>query len=418
MNISAKMTFTALLLCVGMAWGQNSKKVNYDESKVPSYTLPDVLRCNDGRTVTTARQWERQRRPEVLDLLSQEEYGITPRQKIKVSHQVLYENKQALGGKATMQQVQFTFSGQGKSVRALLLVYFPNQRKGRVPVFIHYNFRGNHSTCMDEDILMSDWFKSLPPDNPTLPRGNQMSRYNFDRMIERGYATATMCYQDIFPDHAEGGPKSVTALFHPKHNQGPHRWQAIGAWAWGYSRIADWVERQPWADRRQLIVMGHSRLGKTALWAGAQDKRFSVVISNNSGCGGAALSKREFGERVYQINKTFPHWFCPSFAQYGWKEQTLPFDQHELLALVAPRHLYVASAEKDNWADQRGEFLAAYHASPVWRLYGLEGLPSSAMPGLHQPIMNHVGYHIRAGIHDVTNYDWERYMDFCDKAFG
>lgn len=413
-----------LILCLAALLATTSvpaqPEANYDEALVPHYVLPDVLTCADGTRVTTVREWERHRRPELMAMLSALEYGVTPKgmQRVHVGYRVLSENRKALGGTATMQQVMLTFSGQGKKVEALLLAFIPNNRKGRVPVIIGYNFRGNHSIMDDEEILYSPYFQQLPNrDDPVLKRGNQSSRWAVNDIIQRGYALVTMCYQDIFPDTSDGGPRSVTALCSPEGDPST-AWQALGAWAWGSSRIADWVVKQRWANKRQLVIMGHSRQGKAALWAGAQDMRFAVVISNDSGCGGAALSMRAFGERVGRITRSFPHWFCPNFSRWNEHEEALPFDQHELLAMIAPRHLYVASAEDDQWADPRGEYLAAYHASPVFALYGLKGLSSPDMPAINAPIMNHVGYHIRSGIHDVTDYDWACYLDFCDKAFG
>ena len=399
---------------------QGPNEANYDEARVPQYVLPDVLTCADGTVVTSVRAWERHRRPELMAMLASLEYGFTPKgmKNVRMSHQLVKENREALDGMATMQQVQLTFSRGGVSREALMLVFIPNVRKGRVPVIVGYNFRGNHSVMEDEEILYSPYFQQLPNrEDPVLKRGNQSSRWAVRDIVKRGYALVTMCYQDIFPDVADGGPRSVTALCDAESEPGT-AWQALGAWAWGSSRMADWVVKQRWANKHQLVIMGHSRQGKAALWAGAQDKRFAVVISNDSGCGGAALSKREFGERVGQITRSFPHWFCSNFSRYGGREQELPFDQHELLALIAPRHLYVASAVEDRWADPHGEYLAAYHASPVFALYGLKGLSSPDMPAVNAPIMNHVGYHIREGIHDVTDYDWACYLDFCDKAFG
>lgn len=390
----------------------------YDEAQVPAYELPDPLLCADGTRVQSVRDWEKKRRPELLQLFADQEYGRTPGGKVKTSFQLLSENPHALGGLATSQQVMLTFSGQGQQRQALLLAYIPNQRQGRVPVFIGLNFMGNHSITSDPTIAYSPYFERIADKNsPLLMRNNQFFRWPLEDIVRRGYAVVTMCYQDIFPDNPNGQTESIIPLF-PENQDGDARWQALGAWAWGCSRMADWVERQPWSNPRQLALIGHSRQGKAALWAGAQDERFEVVISNNSGCGGAALSKRAFGETVGRITRSFPHWFCPAFSKYGEHESSLPFDQHELLALMAPRHVYVASAEEDRWSDPNGEFLAVRAASPVYALYGLKGIERATQPVIHDPLHGQVAYHIRAGKHDVTPYDWHRYMDYCDRVFG
>lgn len=417
-SIFPKIVAIACLLCA-VATTASARKwnANYDESKVPNYTLPDPLTCNDGTKVTTIEQWEKQRRPELLQLLSEQCYGVTPEADLKVRYKVIAENRKALGGKATAQQVMFTFSKNGKKHQALALVHFPNEHRGGVPVFISYNFKGNHGLLIDEWVRYSPYFEGLEDRNhKLLQRGTQIERWPVEIVIERGYAAVTMCYHDICPDKKNSTDKGLLSLLPQTDDEGS-RWQALGVWAYGLSRMADWVVKQPWADREKLCVVGHSRQGKAALWAGAQDERFKVVISNNSGCGGAALSKRVYGENVEIITTAFPHWFCSNFKQYRNREYALPFDQHELLALIAPRHLYVASASKDLWADPKGEYLSTYHASPVFELYGMKAMTSKEMPKVGEDVQNDVGYHIREGKHAILPYDWSRYLDFCDKVF-
>jgi hypothetical protein len=417
------------LLLASFAFAQQEQEgINYDESKVPDFILPDALTCNDGTKITTVKQWENKRRAELLEIFSLQVYGRTPKDKIKVTYETLSENPNFLNGKATAKQVKFIFTNGSKKHEAFLLLVLPNQPKGKIPVFIAYNYKGNHTTIADTSILLPAAFSS--PAIPTYwryaagdeERGSQSDRWCYDKIIDRGYGVATMSYQDIYPDSdkPETEEHAIMSLFsgYLPGQKAPDQWQALGAWAWGSSRIVDYLETQKRVDMNKIITMGHSRQGKAALWAGAQDKRFKIVISNNSGCGGAALSKRVFGQDIARITKSFPHWFCPAFNQYNNNEANLPFDQHELVALIAPRKVYIASAAEDLWADPKGEFLSGYDAGPVYELYGLKGLGTNVQPPLHQPIMNDVGYHIREGIHAVTDYDWMCFMDFADKNFG
>ena len=395
----------------------SQRDVNYDETKVPNYILPESLIGSDGEKITNVEEWEKIRRPELMELFATQVYGRTRSDKIDVTYELLTENSKALNGKATSKQVKFIFSNGKKKIEAILLIYIPNEPRGKVPVFVGYNFKGNHTTTLDSTILYSPIFNLIK--DPVLERGAQSNRWPFDKIIERGYAVATMCYHDIFPDMEGLKDHSIVSLFpgYDSESTAPDEWQAIGAWAWGSSRIVDFLETQERIDADNIAIMGHSRQGKAALWAGAQDERFRVVISNDSGCGGAALSRRKFGETISIINNAFPHWFCKNFRQYNNNEDSLPVDQHQLLALIAPRNVYVASAYQDLWADPKGEFLSAYYAGVVYQLYGLHPIKTDKMPELHQPIMEDIGYHIRAGVHDVIDYDWKCFMDFTDKHF-
>jgi len=396
---------------------------NYDESKIPPYVLPEPLVTIAGIPVLTPQHWYDFRRDEILELFKSFVYGKMPETTPPATFDVSSVNKNALNGSATRKDIKIFLIGDPAGPSMDLTLYLPNNAAKPVPVFLGMNFYGNQTVWDDPEIpLPQSWVRNreewgITENRATdSSRGQRKNRWPVDQILARGYGLAVAYYGDVEPDEPQLFDQSIRkALLRPgQQHPDNDEWGAIGAWAWGLSRAMDYLEKDPDVDSARVAVMGHSRLGKTALWAGATDQRFAAVISNNSGCGGAALSRRIFGETLKLINDRFPHWFCGNFKKYNGHESECPVDQHMLLALIAPRPLYVASAEQDLWADPRGEFLSAVHATPVYRLLGEEGLPTNEMPQVNQPVVGTIGYHIRTGEHDVTAYDWQCYMDFCD----
>ncbi|MEL6922657.1 MAG: acetylxylan esterase [Bacteroidota bacterium] len=398
---------------------------NYDENKIPPYQLPELLRTEDGRTVSSVAMWQEERRPELLEIFTTQMFGSVPDQNKLDIRTETSTPAPALDGKALRQEVTIHFNEQPEGPKLHLLCYLP-KGVSKAPAFIGLNFFGNHSIHPDPNITISTaWMRNsevmATSENRATEasRAKRSSRWPVEMILAEGFALVTAYYGDIDPDFDDGFQNGIHPLFFASGQSAPGKeeWGSIAAWAWGLSRAMDYLQSHPQIDSKRVALLGHSRLGKAALWAGATDERFAMVISNNSGCGGAALSRRAFGETIGRINDSFPHWFCDQFKSYNEAEHTLPVDQHQLLALMAPRPLYVASAAEDRWADPRGEFLSARHASPVYQLYELEGLSTDTMPAVNEPVAATIGYHIRSGAHDLTTYDWQQYLAFAKRHF-
>ncbi len=415
------MRTAAILVLLGGAALAQAPAANYDEAKVPAYTLPPLLVMSDGAPVGGAGGWEK-RRAEIRTLLESQMFGRAPGRPEELTFAIEALDGSAMGGTAVRKQV--SIKTRGMTFR--LLLYLPAKSPRPVPVFVGLGFAPNQSVSTDPGIpLAGTWIQNKDTKaielQPALEssRGSAASRWQLETVLARGFGLATMYYGDIEPDIPGAMKLGIRGTYLKPGQDAPrdNEWGAIAAWAWGLSRVADYLQTDTGVDASRLAIVGHSRLGKAALWAGATDARFGIVISNDSGEGGAAISRRVFGETVADLNTRFPHWFCGNYRTYSGREAGMPFDAHMLLALIAPRPLYVASADEDQWADPKGEFLAAAAASEVYERLGRKGVGTAAMPPVNQPVGDTVRYHVRTGKHDITAYDWQEYLDFAETHF-
>lgn len=357
--------------------------------------LPDPLITASGEAVTTPDQWREVRRPEILELFRTHMYGRRPvGRPDDLRFEVRDVTPDAMDGAATRKLVDILYSGPGGDGKIQLILFIPNDAPKPAPAFVLICHRDAENIDPTREVKMPFW--------PA------------EQIVARGYAAATFHVSDVAPDDKETWKQGVYTIL-PAPDEA-EAWGAISIWGWGASRILDYFETDADVDETHVAVVGHSRGGKAALCCGAEDERFALTCSNDSGCTGAAIARRKKGESVHLINSRFPHWFCPNYDAFNGREEALPVDQHQLVALMAPRLVYVASASEDDWADPEGEFLSCVHAGPVYALFGLDGVSATEMPAPDQPLQGgHIGYHLRSGKHDLTEYDWHRYIDFADK---
>jgi len=400
-----------LILSTSLVWSRERKEddanVIYDESKIPHYDLPPLLVTAEGKAVTTPEAWRNIRRPQILALFGNFIYGRVPEahSPIKMEFKIRKTDPEFMDGKATRKDVEIRFSSKKGRVRMVVLVFVPNTASKPVPVFMKHSF--NNTQSRD--------FEAHPTREGRLRNGWPLGDF-----FARGYGFVAVYQQDLVGHNETEFLRGIHPLFYrdgqsfPKANE----WGVLGAVAWGASRAMDYLETDSDIDAGRVAIMGHSKMGKATLWTAAQDERFALAISAQSGCAGAALWRRKSGETLEKMVTRFPYWLCRNAWKFVGQEDDIPVDQHMLLACIAPRPVYVHSAVGDTWADGRGEYLSAYHASDVYRLLGKKGLTSEASPPVGQAIIeSDVGYHIREGGHSIEMYDWQRFLDFADYHF-
>jgi hypothetical protein len=419
---------SAALALVVLPLTAKQDHTNLDEDKVGTYTLPPLLIMQDGTPVKTSADWAAKRRPEILKLFEDHVHGHTPAGRLpEMTFTVVEEDPRALGGTAHRKQIEIRFSKKPDTPVAHLLLYTPAEAKGPVPVFLALHFNGNWAIVDDPGVRLYDTWdrktnrKITPPAD--VKRGTS-KEWDVPLVLARGYGIAAIYYGDIEPDldgipntPYAGEPHGVRPLFYRpgQTERAPHDWGAIGAWAWGMSRGLDYLLTDKKVDGEKIIGVGQSRLGKTVLWAGAQDQRFAMIVASCSGEGGAALSRRDYGENLDNMTTRYRYQFSEYFGRYHKRWNELPVDAHMLIALIAPRPLFLNTGSEDKWSDPKGEFLGAQAASPVYALFGKRGLADVERPPLDTPVLRDIAFHEHTGRHAILATDWKHFLDFADR---
>ncbi|MEZ4699322.1 MAG: hypothetical protein R2834_03245 [Rhodothermales bacterium] len=391
--------------------------VNYTEAKVGRFTLPDPLRLNDGRPVTDAETWFAQRRPEILRLFETHQFGKAPAAPDGITFDVTDAGTPAFDGKALRRQVTVYLSGSKNGPAMDLLIYLPAAARGPVPLLLHVGFTANNTLVRDPGVKRGAIWNRDGVREPA-PDSSRFGQLRVLPFVEAGIGVATVYYGDIEPDFAAGLPHGIRQTFlRPGEQLAPDAWGAIAAWAWGLSRAMDYVETDAGIDAERVALIGVSRLGKTVLWTAAQDPRFAAVIASCSGEGGAALSRRNYGETIKLITlpQRFGYQFAGNYARYGDDPGQSPVDAHMLVSLVAPRPVLLQTGTTDKWSDPVGEFEAAVAAEPVFELLGEKGLGTTTMPPAQTPIFHTIGYYMHEGGHGTQPDDWDQYLAFLQQ---
>src|SRR5271168_4302291 len=390
--------------------------VNYDEAKVGSYSLPDALKLNNGKSVRDARAWYSKRRPEIVEMFETQQYGRAPGRPPDENFDIIDPGTSALNGKAIRKQVTIYLNREKTGPAIHLLIYLPAAASKPVPMFFSINFGAVQNAIDDPGINPETVWDPKTNTRIPPPAGRNFGRIDAEDLLDAGFGVATFYYGDIDPDYPDGFANGIRARYLKpgKTDRAPDDWGSIAAWAWGMSRVQDYFETDKSVDAYRVAIHGVSRLGKTVLWAGAHDQRFAAVIASCSGEGGAALSRRDYGETVAHLvaPTRFPYQFAINYQKYAQHVDQLPMDAHMLVALIAPRPLLLQTGDTDYWSDPKGEFLSAVAAGPVYRLLGKDGPDTDTWPAAKQPILHDLGYYMHDGGHGMVASDWDIYIDF------
>jgi hypothetical protein len=396
---------------------------NYDETKVPPYTLPDPLVMANGRRVTDANTWRRQRRPELIRLYENEIYGRVPANAPRVTWEVTETDTHARDGAAVLKKVVGHVGMKTDGPQIRVSVYTPANTAAKVPIILLVNFGGGQGSV------------GGPPAGPAPPngagtaagragagRGNAVTGEppNAADILARGWGYATVGYNDIQPDRNNAWSEGVIGQTLAPGQTKPAigEWGTISAWAWGASRIADYLQSDPNVDGTHIALYGFSRLGKTVLWAAAQDERFQVVFSGCAGEMGSALARRDWGETVDDMAQNYAWQFGGRFQLWPGRWAEMPVDAHMLISLIAPRPLFVTGGTGDQWSDPKGEFLSQVAAGPVYRLLGARDLGVTTYPAPDTPIVTgDLGFNLHTGPHTATPAEWATFVDFLARYF-